>query len=713
MPDLTRGPALAGIVGIAAPLALANLLQQGYLVVDSAVVGHYVGVTGLAAMGAAQPLYTIVSSLFTGVSGAFAVRLGQLAGAGRRDDPSALLALALCTGVWSVLTAGVALLATDPLLALAGVTGEVAAAARAFLLTLCSGLVAVYALGAVCTVLTGRGDARAATRLMIVASLLNGAFAWLFVGVWRFGVVGAALAVLLANALAAAVGLAGLVREYRRRPAGTAPVTAEAVRAELRGGLRIGGPMAAQYLLIGLGVLALVWIVTPFGEPALAALTVIARLELLTSVLFLTLSGALMVFTAQNTGAGRPARVREGLRRTVWLGVTLSVVVSGLLLAQRGPIAALFSGSAETRLIIERYLLVTAPFFGCYTLMVVLHGWFNGQGRAVVPLVCTLLSLGVVRLPLSYGLGRAWGVDGVLWATVIGWAVGLGYTLLAARRPGRRAGPAPPEPARTEPVRPERSPDDEWCAAPMPNPELITFDNGLQCFAQSPDEARFQYREIFELGCYDKVRLSAGSFVVDVGANIGLFSLFVKQRFPDAEILAFEPIPETLRVLRRNVSLHGLTDVTVHGCALGAAHEPDVAFTYYPVIPGNSTRYPAEKELQKTVLTPIEGAAVVAEKHAGVEVRASVARLSDFLADRPRVDLLEVDVEGAELEVLRGIDAGDWPKIDQVVLEVQDIDGRLAAIRALLHRHGLESTVEISPLIPPEIRTYVVHATRP
>ncbi|WP_081235631.1 MATE family efflux transporter [Streptomyces viridosporus] len=433
MPDLTRGPVLTGIVGLAAPLALANLLQQGYLLVDSAVVGRYVGVTGLAAMGAAQPLYAMLSSLFTGVSAAFAVRLGHLAGAGRRDDPNALLALAVCTGAWSAVCAAVAVPAAAPLLALTGVTGEVAAEARTFTVTLCSGLVTVYALGAVCAVLTGRGDARRATGLMIAASVLNAVLAWLFVGAWRFGIGGAALAVLVANALTAAAGLTRLVREQRRRPAGAAAVTAAAVRAEVRRALRIGAPMAVQYLLIGVGVLVLVWIITPFGEEALAALTVVARLELLTGVLFLNLSGALMVFTAQNTGAGRTARIREGVRHAVWLGVALTAVVSLLLLVGRGPIAALFSGSPETRLVTERYILITAPFFLCYTLTVVLHGWFNGITRTVVPLFCTVASLGVVRLPLSYALGHAWGVDGIMWATVIGWAVGLGCTLLAAR----------------------------------------------------------------------------------------------------------------------------------------------------------------------------------------------------------------------------------------------------------------------------------------
>lgn len=434
MPDLTRGPVLAGIAGTAAPLALAGLLQQAYLVVDSAVVGHYLGVTGLAAMGAAQPLYALLTSLFTGVSGAFAVRLGHLAGAGRRDDPSALTALAVCTGAWSVLCAALAYPAAGPLLALTGVTGDVAAEARTFMVTLCTGMAALYALGAVCAVLTGRGDARRSTALMITASVLNAAFAWLFVGPARLGIAGAALAMLAANAAAAAAGIAGLARERRRRPAGAEPVTPAAAAAEIRRGLRIGTPMAAQYLLIGAGILVLVRIVTPFGDTALAALTVVARLELLTSVVFLNLSSALMVFTAQNTGAGQAARVREGVRRALWLCAALTAAVTLLLLTARGPVAALFTSDPGTRLLTERYLLITAPFFLCYTLTVVLHGWFNGTARTVVPLLSTAASLGAVRLPLSYGLGRAWGVDGVMWAAVFGWAVGLACTLLAARR---------------------------------------------------------------------------------------------------------------------------------------------------------------------------------------------------------------------------------------------------------------------------------------
>lgn len=443
VPDLTRGPVLTALVGFAAPLTLANLLQQGYLLVDSAVVGRYVGVTGLAAMGAGHPLYAILTSLFTGIAGAFSVRLGQLAGAGRRDDPAAVLALAACTAVWSVVCAAVAAVLAGPLLALTGVTGAVAAEARTFVVTLCAGLVAVFGLGAVCAVLTGRGDARRATALMILASVVNAGCAWLYVGPWRLGIGGAALAVVTANAVAAVAGIAYLWREHRRRPDRPPAVRAAAITAEIRRGLRIGTPMAVQYLLIGVGVLVLVWIVTPFGDAALAALTVVARLELLTGMVFLNLSAALMVFTAQNSGAGRPQRIRGGVRHTVWLGTAMTALVCALLLSQRGAIAALFSADPVTRQITERYILITTPFFLCYTLTVVLHGWFNGTARTVVPLVCTVLSLGVVRLPLSYVLGQAWGVDGVMWATVFGWVAGLICTLAAVYRVAAAPAPVP------------------------------------------------------------------------------------------------------------------------------------------------------------------------------------------------------------------------------------------------------------------------------
>ncbi|RWA06966.1 hypothetical protein EKO27_g8138, partial [Xylaria grammica] len=90
--------------------------------------------------------------------------------------------------------------------------------------------------------------------------------------------------------------------------------------------------------------------------------------------------------------------------------------------------------------------------------------------------------------------------------------------------------------------------------------QLIQFEK-TSCYATSEEEAKFIYKEIFEDGCYDVAGLPEAPFVVDAGANIGMFSLFVKQKFPAAKVLAFEPAPETYSILRRNLELHGLSDV--------------------------------------------------------------------------------------------------------------------------------------------------------
>jgi FkbM family methyltransferase len=242
--------------------------------------------------------------------------------------------------------------------------------------------------------------------------------------------------------------------------------------------------------------------------------------------------------------------------------------------------------------------------------------------------------------------------------------------------------------------------------------KVAQLKGNMTWLGPSVKEIMWQYNEIFDHGCYDSIQLPEAPFVVDVGANIGLFMLFVKQRREDAEILAFEPMPEPLAALMLNAEECGWTKVTVFPQALGSIDENDVSFTYYPLLPGNSTRFPEQKDLQKKVLYDYEPVDYIDRLHSGYEVRIEVRRLSSFLPDDRVVDLLKVDVEGAELDVLLGIDAAHWALVNQVVIEVQDLGGRLEDVCDLLLSHGLRPTVMRAPLIPTEILTYVVYARR-
>lgn len=224
--------------------------------------------------------------------------------------------------------------------------------------------------------------------------------------------------------------------------------------------------------------------------------------------------------------------------------------------------------------------------------------------------------------------------------------------------------------------------------------KLVEFDDGLKVFASSSMEARFIYDEIFRFGCYDVICLPEQSLVIDVGANIGMFALFVKRRYPDAEIMAFEPAPVSAACFRQNVGLHHLDGVHITEIALGSSADPAASFTYYPAIPGNSTRYPEQKGPAKAALSKIYSPKIAERLYQGVGMTVPVDRLSSFLSAGRPVDLLKIDVEGSEVDVLGGIDPGHWPLIRQVVIEVEvEVEAhgrRLAAVCELLESHGLE-----------------------
>jgi FkbM family methyltransferase len=246
----------------------------------------------------------------------------------------------------------------------------------------------------------------------------------------------------------------------------------------------------------------------------------------------------------------------------------------------------------------------------------------------------------------------------------------------------------------------------------MAGVSLVEFDDGLRVFASSGIEVRFLHEEIFGSGCY-AFDLPARPFVIDVGANIGMFSLFVKLHRPDATILAFEPVPETAAVFRRNIELHRLSAVDLREIALGSQPEQDVPFTYYPALPGNSTLYPEQKGQAKAALARLYSTRLAERLYQGRRATVCVQRLSAYLSEDRPVDLLKVDVEGAELDVLTGIADRHWPLIRRVSLEVYDQDGRLDRICELLGARGLPAEARIAPMTDPAAGDYLVHAVRP
>jgi FkbM family methyltransferase len=221
----------------------------------------------------------------------------------------------------------------------------------------------------------------------------------------------------------------------------------------------------------------------------------------------------------------------------------------------------------------------------------------------------------------------------------------------------------------------------------------LTFPGGFSCYTQSePDEAELIYNEIMINQEYFQNGLSVkdARCVIDIGANIGIFTMAVKLKAPGAAVYAFEPIPDTFQALEENVRSLGCSDVHIYNVAIGSQDHVEKAFTYYPHAPGNSTSNTALKDEQKPVLDQLFGKEM-ADFISQSETRMVEMRtLSSVIRDHgiTGVDYLKIDVEGAEISVLEGIVETDWPLFRQVAVETHNTELREQVCK-ILAQHGL------------------------
>jgi amino acid adenylation domain-containing protein/FkbM family methyltransferase len=218
-------------------------------------------------------------------------------------------------------------------------------------------------------------------------------------------------------------------------------------------------------------------------------------------------------------------------------------------------------------------------------------------------------------------------------------------------------------------------------------------------------ETTFMFREIFEQQVYFRhnIQLPDGACVLDVGANIGLFTLFAAFSCRNPKIFAFEPVRQIFDALKVNTAAY-CDDVTPVCCGLGAQPRESVQFSFYrhaSLLSGGHADPKAERtvvrqmlaqeladdDVDENIISDLLDERLVAEP-----VSCRITTLSQAMKEHhiDHVDLLKIDVEKSEVDVLAGIDPHDWRRIDQIVMEVHDIEGRLRYIRDLLESNGFE-----------------------
>jgi FkbM family methyltransferase len=230
--------------------------------------------------------------------------------------------------------------------------------------------------------------------------------------------------------------------------------------------------------------------------------------------------------------------------------------------------------------------------------------------------------------------------------------------------------------------------------------------NNLEIVYQTKAEADYFYEDIFQNRVYLKhgITLRDRATIFDVGANIGMFSLFAAQNCNNPTIYCFEPAPPLFEILRLNTTFYKVNAKLFN---FGISNETKTAtFTFYPNSSGMSSFY-ADKEEEKEVLKAImvnqlqQGMAgmkqvmeyadeLLEERFKAQPFTCQLKTLSEAIGENNihRIDLLKIDVQKSELDVLQGIKENDWQKIQQIVIEVHDVEGRLEQITNLLKNQG-------------------------
>ena len=342
MRDMTAGSPAGHILYFALPLLAGSLLQQLYNMVDSWVVGRYVGDGALAAVGVGFPVLTMFASLFIGLSSGGTVVIAQFFGAGRLDRVRDAVDTIYSAFLASILPLTVlALLAVGPILRLLQVEESAYGEAYLYLMVVCAGLIGSIGYNLNSGILGGLGNSRSTLLFLAAASVMNIVLDLVLVLAFGLGVLGAALGTIIAQAFSWLFGVVYINRHYPEISLRLLPRKFD--RALFGQIMSIGLPAGIQMSLVALGAMVVMGKINSYGKEFTAGYNVGFRLDQLAFLPIQSLSSAVISFVGQNIGAKRLDRARQGIRVTAALSAAWALLMTALLILLSEPLVAFFS----------------------------------------------------------------------------------------------------------------------------------------------------------------------------------------------------------------------------------------------------------------------------------------------------------------------------------------------------------------------------------
>jgi putative MATE family efflux protein len=419
--DMTEGNEVSHIIKFTLPMLVGNVFQQFYNLIDSIVVGKYVGANALAAVGACGSLSFLFFSVCLGLSVGIGILISQYFGA--KEEEQVKRAIANSTyviGASGIIMSILGVVLARQVLLLLNTPSEILNDSIAFLRIASGGMIAVAVYNAIAAMLRALGDSKTPLIFLIVSCAINVILDLIFVLKFGFGVPGTAFATVISQACAAigCIVFAMLKNPYFKLKKKHWKVN----KLMITKCIKIGVPVAVQNSAIAVSLVALQSVINGFGEIAVAAFTATSRVEQLIQQPFNSLGAAMSTFSGQNMGADKLDRVKRGYHKSILMVAGFSLLA--LLAAQLGgrAIMEVFVNDEAVISLGASAIRITSCAYFPLGMIYITRGLLNGTGDAFYAMINGFVEVagrvgfsGILAIIPFLGVWSVWTTSGLTW----------------------------------------------------------------------------------------------------------------------------------------------------------------------------------------------------------------------------------------------------------------------------------------------------------
>lgn len=424
MKDLTKGKPSVLILTFALPIFLANLLQLTYSIVDTRIVGTFLGENMLAAVGATTTLSNLIIGFLLGLSNGFAIVTAQKFGAKDIRAVKKSFATAIILGVSTALVLTVAgLVFLHPILKFLNIPDELFKESASYISVIIAGLLATFLYDICAAVLRAIGDTITPLIILAISVALNVAGDIFFVVIVKAGVRGAAVATVLAQLIAFIVCAFYMVKKYdilRLSRTDFKGMESAMVKNMLGGSLSMGFMSS----LVNIGSLTLQTAINKLGQDIIVAHTAARKISEIFMVMFTVFGQTMATYCGQNIGAGKVDRVKKGIRLSILytcIWCTLVIIASYTI---GGWLVYLVTGSSNDAVIVNatNYLKFDTVFYYVTAVICIVRNAMQGLGEHITPLISSSLEM-IGKIIIAATLVPVMGYTGVIIAEPLVWFI--------------------------------------------------------------------------------------------------------------------------------------------------------------------------------------------------------------------------------------------------------------------------------------------------